>query len=211
MVVSGCQQYKSAQRSLPAEVPLKKEMLPFQMLRNASDLDILIDRIGSSRFVLLGEASHGTSEFQTWRAEISKRLIKEKDFNVIVVEGDFDEFISINEFIHADAGSNGFAQGELTKLKRWPMWMWQTKEFALFLEDMQSLNRTRKDKVSIYGMDLYGIGATIEAIQTMVHDSVAAIKIEEAKSCYQRFWDSALSYSTAVHDKVANCSTECKT
>jgi len=96
MVVSGCQQYKSAQTSIPAEVPVKKEMLPFQELRNASDLDILIDKIGSSRFVLLGEASHGTSEFQTWRAEISKRLIKEKDFNVIVVEGDFDEFISIN-------------------------------------------------------------------------------------------------------------------
>ena len=208
MVVSGCQQYKSAQTSIPAEVPVKKEMLPFQVLRNASDLDILIDRIGSSHFVLLGEASHGTSEFQTWRAEISKRLIKEKDFNVIVVEGDFDEFISINEFIHADAGSNDLAQGELTKLKRWPMWMWQTKEFALFLEDIQSLNRTRKDKVNIYGMDLYGIGTSIEAIQTRVHDSVAAIKIREAKSCYQRFWDSALSYSTAVHDKVANCSAE---
>src|SRR2546430_8000048 len=54
-----------------------------QPLRDASDLDPLIDRIGDARYVLLGEASHGTSEYYTWRAELSKRLIREKGFSFV--------------------------------------------------------------------------------------------------------------------------------
>jgi len=63
-------------------------------LNNKDDLQTLLDQIGNSRIVLLGEASHGTSEFYYWRAEISKYLIQEKDFNLIAVEGDWSEAYS---------------------------------------------------------------------------------------------------------------------
>lgn len=66
----------------------QKANLPYTPLQNSSNLEKLLERIGNCQFVLLGEASHGTSEFYTWRAEISKRLIKEKVFNFIAVEGD---------------------------------------------------------------------------------------------------------------------------
>jgi erythromycin esterase-like protein len=60
----------------------------FTKLDNSKDLDILLDRIDDSQIVLLGEASHGTSEFYRWRTEITKRLIKEKGFSFIALEGD---------------------------------------------------------------------------------------------------------------------------
>ena len=63
----------------------KDNIVNFNKLDNPKDLDILLDRIGDSQFVLLGESSHGTSEFYRWRTEITKRLIKEKGFSFMVL------------------------------------------------------------------------------------------------------------------------------
>lgn len=77
-------------------------------LEDAADLDPLMDRIGDARFVLLGEASHGTSEYYQWRAWLSKRLIQEKGFSFICVEGDWPDCYRVNRYIkgYADAGEN---------------------------------------------------------------------------------------------------------
>src|SRR4051812_45008683 len=63
------------------------------------DLDPLMERIGDARYVLLGEASHGTAEFYNWRRTISQRLIGEKGFSFIAVEGDWPDCYQINRFI----------------------------------------------------------------------------------------------------------------
>ena len=73
-------------------------------LRSPSDLDPLLERIGDARYVLLGEATHGTSEFYTWRTEISKRLIVEKGFSFIGVEGDWPDCMRVNRYIKAREG-----------------------------------------------------------------------------------------------------------
>src|SRR6185312_6295877 len=75
---------------------LKKRALP---LETAGDLDPLIERIGEARFVLLGEASHGTSEFYTWRARLSQRLIEERGFSFIGVEGDWPDCYRVNRYV----------------------------------------------------------------------------------------------------------------
>src|SRR4051794_4493477 len=68
-------------------------------LRGPDDLDPLMDAIGDARYVLLGEASHGTSEYYAWRATISKRLILEKGFSFIAVEGDWPDCYRVNRFV----------------------------------------------------------------------------------------------------------------
>src|SRR5687768_13973366 len=77
-------------------------------LDTAEDLDPLMDRIGDARFVLLGEATHGTSEFYRWRARLSKRLITEKGFSFIAVEGDWPDCYRVNRYVkgYEDAGDN---------------------------------------------------------------------------------------------------------
>ena len=82
--------------------------LPHHPLRSEADLDILMREIGDKRVVLLGEASHGTAEYYTWRAAISKRLIQEKGFNFIAVEGEWADSYRVNKFIkRPPAGQRG--------------------------------------------------------------------------------------------------------
>src|SRR5687768_2486465 len=70
-------------------------------LRSPADLDPLMDRIGGARVVLLGEASHGTREYYTWRTEITKRLVTEKGFSFVAVEGDWPDCYRVNRFVKA--------------------------------------------------------------------------------------------------------------
>src|SRR5688572_29760924 len=97
-------------------------------LRTPADLDPLLDRIGDARYVLLGEASHGTHEYYSWRAALSRRLIKELGFSFIAVEGDWPDCYRVNRYVkgHADAGDN--ARDVLHAFERWPTWMWANEE-----------------------------------------------------------------------------------
>ena len=66
---------------------------------NNKDLDPLLEYIGDARYILLGEASHGTFEFYAWRAEITKRLITERGFSFIAVQGDWPECYRVNRYV----------------------------------------------------------------------------------------------------------------
>jgi erythromycin esterase-like protein len=96
------------------------------------DLDPLFERIRDARFVLLGEASHGTAEYYEWRAEISRRLILEKGFQFIAVEGDWPACDRLDQYM------NGHGEGDtreaLQAFDRWPTWMWANEEVAELAE-----------------------------------------------------------------------------
>ncbi len=89
-------------------------------MENFADLDPLIDQIGDKRFVLLGEASHGTSQFYTWRAMLSQRLITEKGFSFICVEGDWPDCYRINRYVKNYPNSGESAQKIVKNFERWP-------------------------------------------------------------------------------------------
>ena len=93
-------------------------------LDDPSDLDPLLDRIGDARYVLLGEASHGTAEFYTWRQRISQRLIREKGFRFIAVEGDWPDCYQVNRYVRGLTAQGTGARQVLQVFQRWPTWMW---------------------------------------------------------------------------------------
>src|SRR5687768_6723796 len=94
---------------------------------NAADFDILLDRIGDARFVLLGEASHGTHEFYRIRAELTKRLIREKGFTAIAAEADWPDSYRVNRYLRG-AGPDGDATEALGDFRRFPQWMWRNAD-----------------------------------------------------------------------------------
>lgn len=93
-------------------------------LRTREDLDPLIERIGDAHFVLLGEASHGTSEYYRWRARLSSRLIAEKGFRFVVVEGDWPDCYRVNRYVKGYSEAGEDARDVLHAFQRWPTWMW---------------------------------------------------------------------------------------
>src|SRR5947209_6000453 len=114
------------------EAPAAEEFLDeiaglAQPLRMKANLDPLLDRIGDARVVLLGEASHGTSEYYTWRMQISQRLIEERDFSFIAVEGDWPDCYRVTRYAKGlDGGESAFEA--LHAFARWPTWMWANEE-----------------------------------------------------------------------------------
>lgn len=128
------------------------------------NLDALLARIGDSRVVLLGEASHGTAEFYDMRARITKALIEKKGFNVIAVEADWPDAAHINHFIH---GSVADPLLESAPFSRFPTWMWANHSVLDFTRWLASHNAhigARQDQVGFYGLDLYSLGSSIEAV-----------------------------------------------
>ena len=132
---------------IPLEDAIKKYALPYE---NEKDLTPVLEAIGDAKIVLLGEASHGTSEFYTVRAELSKRLIEEKGFTLIAVEGDWPSTQHINRYIkgykeNADVGH------ALKAFKRWPTWMWANEEIAEFVKwlKMHNEQKGRESRISM--------------------------------------------------------------
>src|SRR4051812_17259884 len=171
-------------------------------LTTPSDLDPLIDRIGDARFVLLGEASHGTAEFYTWRAEITKRLIKEKGFTIIGVEGDWPDCYRVNRYIKSRADSGVSAELVLHAFARWPTWMWANREIVELAEWLRDCNRTRADenKVGFYGLDVYSLWDSMHAVVEYLEriDPDAARSARRAYNCFEPYAEDEQEYARAT-------------
>ncbi len=96
-------------------------------LQGTGDLDPLLDHIGDKRCVLLGEASHGTHEYYAWRACITERLIREKGFSFVAVEGDWPDCYEVNRYVKGCPDSGKNAREALSVFDRWPTWSGPTR------------------------------------------------------------------------------------
>jgi erythromycin esterase len=131
-----------------------------------SDLGPLINRVGQSRFVCIGEASHGTHEFYEWRAILSRRLIEEYGFTWIGVEGDWPDCWRINQWLRGRGDQNLDSRGLLAHFERWPTWLWANEDIADFLTWLRDLNASRPEskRVGFYGLDVYSLWDSLSEI-----------------------------------------------
>lgn len=165
------------------------------------DLDPLMARIGNARYVLLGEASHGTSEYYTWRARLSQRLIREKGFSFLAVEGDWPDCYCINRYIknYPECGKSGFET--LKTFSRWPTWMWANREIETLMEWLREFNTDRppERKVGFYGLDVYSLWDSLDAVMEYLreHDGSALEAAKKAFHCFEPFHDDAQHYAYA--------------
>ncbi|MGM9951566.1 MAG: erythromycin esterase family protein [Lysinibacillus sp.] len=156
---------------------------------NDESLDKLIEAVGNARIVLIGEASHGTSEFYTIRAELSKRLIDEKGFNVIAVEGDWPSAQAVNRYVKGYGQESQSARDVLMEsFNRWPTWMWANEEVEHFTEWLKEKNTTLEKKVGFYGIDLYSLYESIdEVLHFLAENPRYNVDLEHAKKAFTCF------------------------
>ncbi len=182
-------------------------------LNTSKDLDPLVDKIGDAKIVMLGEASHGTHEYYSWRTAISKRLIQEKDFDFIAVEGDWPDMFKINSFIKSKSKDPEDVIGVLDQFKRWPTWMWANWEVAALMDWLKNYNSsvTPGNKVGFYGLDVYSLWESMDAVMDYLKkedpDSMELAK--NAFKCFEPFnEDEGIAYARATRFVPVTCEQE---
>ena len=181
-------------------------------LGGAADLDVLLELVGDARVVLLGEASHGTSEFYTWRTQISRRLITEKGFSFIAVEGDWPDCYRVNRYVKGYPESGRSAEAVLHAFERWPTWMWANLEVVSLCRWLREHNETlpRDRRVGLYGLDVYSLWESMHEVIAYLErvDPAAARDARVAYRCFEPYGESAEDYARATALVPTSCESE---
>jgi erythromycin esterase-like protein len=166
------------------------------------DYDALLALIGDAHIVLLGEASHGTHEFYRERARISKRLICERGFTAVAIEGDWPDAYRVNRFI-AGSSADRDAEEALRGFARFPTWMWRNADVLDFVGWLRAHNGGRHHtarKTGFYGLDLYSMGASMQAVidYLQAQDPQAAEQARARYECLHPYAEDSASYGQAI-------------
>jgi erythromycin esterase-like protein/predicted phosphoribosyltransferase len=196
-----------------SEITQLLKSVAFQLDGSPDDYDPLIDLVGDARFVLLGEASHGTHEFYRERAAITRRLIEELGFTAVVVEADWPVAYRVNRFVR-DANDDADAKTALGDFHRFPRWMWRNEDVCDFVGWLRAFNDSLKPsavKTGFYGMDLYSLSASVEAVIRYLDkvDPDGARRARSRYACFDHFGEDPQVYGYATALGVAEpCENE---
>jgi|SRR5690625_132917 len=183
-------------------------------LEGDASLDQLISAAGDKELVLLGEASHGTHEYYLWRDKISRRLIAEKGFNFIAVEGDFASLYQLNRYVKNLDGAASSAKEVLSRLYRWPTWMWANEEVVALAEWLREYNDSlpQDEKVGFYGMDVYDEWNSKAVVLDLLKSTNLEVYdyVKKEYSCFQPHIGDSWGYATAVRMGKEACAAATK-
>ena len=171
--------------------------IPYYPLEDDEDLDVLINEIGDARVVLLGESTHGTHEYYTWRSAITKKLIEEKGFDFMAIEGDWDDSYKINQFIQKPGEDSVAAIEVLKQYDRWPSSMWSNYEMVPLLQWLSHYNQNRTQKIGFYGLDLYSFWEWTEQ-GTDVKDTATQNAIRQVRDFFVVYGNDAMAYADSL-------------
>jgi erythromycin esterase-like protein len=166
------------------------------------DFDPLLEMIGDSPCVLIGEATHGTHEFYKARSELTKRLIVEKGFQAVALEADWPDAFRVDRYVRG-ANKDRDANAALGGFRRFPTWMWRNRVMLAFVAWLRQHNHGQfhdARKTGVYGLDLYSMHASIEAVLKYLDgvDPQAARQARNRYGCFEDFGEDSQAYGYAA-------------
>jgi erythromycin esterase-like protein len=169
---------------------------------SAADYDELIERVGSRRIVLIGEASHGTHEFYRERARITRRLIDESGFTAVAVEADWPDAYRVNRYV-LNLSNDPDAATALADFERFPAWMWRNRDVLAFVEWLRARNTAHRHPATqarFFGLDLYSLRTSMEAVVRYLEqvDPAEAVRARERYSCFDHVAAEGQAYGYAL-------------
>jgi erythromycin esterase-like protein len=180
-----------------------------QPLRDPADLDPLLERIGNARIVAVGEASHGTHEYYAWRATLTRRLIEERGFGFVAVEGDWPDCYRVNRSVQLREGADEDPRNALDAFERWPTWMWANDDVVEFCRWLQGFNavRTAAERVGFYGLDVYSLWDSMQALIGWLRDNEPEHvgQAVQALRCFEPFGEDGAEYAFASRFAPSSC------
>lgn len=174
-----------------------------------ASLQRFLDRTDGCRVVLLGESTHGTSEFYRMRARMTQELVEHKGFRIVAVEADWPDAARIDAYVrHLERPAAGWQA-----FSRFPTWMWRNEEFLAFVEWLRAWNRDRDpaDRAAFYGLDLYSLSTSMEAVVSYLDDvdPDAAAVARERYACLTAWQDDPAAYGrSALTGAYRTCERE---
>ena len=164
------------------------------------DFDPVLEMATNKRFVLIGEATHGTHEFYRIRAELTKRLIRQHGFRAVAIEGDWPDAHRVNHYVRNQDGAPD-AERALSGFTRFPQWMWRNADMVDFVGWLRAFNDSAppERQVGFYGLDLYSLHASMEAVVSYLRkvDPDAAMRAARSYACFDRFGSEPQEYGYA--------------
>ncbi|CAA9237041.1 MAG: Protein-L-isoaspartate O-methyltransferase [uncultured Chthoniobacterales bacterium] len=176
-------------------------------IADATDYDAIVELAGDAQFVLIGEASHGTHEFYEIRAALTRRLIEEKGFRLVALEADWPDMLRVHRYVRG-LGQDTSASAALGAFTKFPQWMWRNSvvlEFVEWAREWNSRGGNEKSQVGLYGMDLYSLHASIDAVLGYLAktDPDAAARARRRYACFEHFGEDPQTYGYATAKGVA--------
>jgi erythromycin esterase-like protein len=173
-----------------------------RVVSRSTDYDHLVDLAGSAQLVLIGEASHGTQDFYATRARLTRQLIEDKGFRIVALEADWPDMLRVHRYITGDTPEPDAATA-LADFRRFPAWMWRNTamvEFVEWLRDWNLRPGNRQSQVGLFGMDLYSMHASMEAVLDYLDksDPAAAARARKRYGCFEYFGDDPQNYGMAT-------------
>jgi erythromycin esterase-like protein/protein-L-isoaspartate O-methyltransferase len=172
-----------------------------------TELSRLADRYADCKVVLLGEATHGTSEFYQARTWITERLVALHGFTIVAVEADWPDAAVYDSYVRRRTPTPA---GELP-FTRFPRWMWRNRQVRDLLDRLRAANEDKTDPdrmAGFYGLDIYSLGASIDAVLRYLDrvDTEAAEIARERYACLTPWRSDPQSYGRmALNARFASC------
>jgi erythromycin esterase len=171
-------------------------------LRTDADLDPLVERIGDARLVLIGEASHGTHEFYVWRDRLTRRLVAERGFGFVAVEGDWPDCRRLHRHVVGDPAAPGDVDEALRGYDRWPTWMWANTAVRDALTWLREHNATLPParRVGFHGLDVYSLHRSMREVVQWLRENEPdhAAAALEAYACFEPYGPDPFGYARAT-------------
>jgi erythromycin esterase-like protein len=178
-------------------------------LADPASLDPLLERIGDARYVLLGEASHGTADYYQVRDVLTRRLIEEKGFSFVAVEGDWPDCQAVHSAVVAAPGAPEDPGEVLAGFRRWPAWMWGNTDVAAFTRWLRRHNEglPPERRVGFFGLDVYSLWESLSAVLAHLreHDPDRVEHALEAYRCFEPYAQDPQSYAVATRYVPDGC------
>jgi erythromycin esterase-like protein len=157
----------------------------------------ILDLIGDASVVLIGEATHGTHEFYRTRAHLTQALVASRGFNVVALEADWPDASRAGRWVRGN-GPDPSAEAALGDFERFPRWMWRNRPMLRFMEWLRehNLKQPVADRAGIYGLDLYSLHRSMEAVLRYLDrvDPAAAARARRRYACFDVFGDDPQAY-----------------
>ncbi|MBA3395049.1 MAG: erythromycin esterase family protein [Deltaproteobacteria bacterium] len=183
-----------------------------RQIHGDDELDQLLDLIGEARVVLLGEATHGSHEFYELRAALTRKLIGQRGFAAVAIEGDWPDALRVDRYIRS-LGDDDTADEALGAFQRFPTWMWRNTDVAALVEWLRHHNGSRgaDGRVGFYGLDLYSLHASIRAVLSYLgdNDADAAGRARSRYACFDHADQDPQQYGMKAHlEMSSSCERE---